>query len=151
MSKIITTAMKIAQLAHQDDLYGSLPLPYWIHLAGVAADSRVRDLGEIAVATAYLHDVVEDHPEFDRVIYSFMPKEVYYNVNLLTHFKGTKYLEYVSNVADSGSVIAITVKLADIAFNVANNPKKTLRKRYIKAKTILEKALSLIESDSHRM
>lgn len=148
MSKVIDTAMKIAQLAHQDDLYGGLP--YFVHPFGVAADKRVRTLGENAIAAAYLHDVIEDHPEFEIIVSTMMPTEIYHSVALLTHLSG-KYMDYIKTIADSGDKIAITVKLADIAFNVANNPKKTLRKRYIKAKTILEKALSLIESDSHRM
>ena len=114
----------------QKDKYGN---PYFEHLERVA--KRVREMEydfiddtsdiELYVATAYLHDAVEDTDAEIDDLHSFGP-EISTGVHLLTRPKGVKYADYIDQIVsppkyediyprvDVGGKIARVVKLADI-------------------------------------
>ena len=114
----------------QKDKYGN---PYFEHLERVA--KRVREMEydfiddtsdiELYVATAYLHDAVEDTDAEIDDLHSFGP-EVSTGVHLLTRPKGVKYADYIDQIISPhkyedisaqihvGVKIARVVKLADI-------------------------------------
>jgi (p)ppGpp synthase/HD superfamily hydrolase len=86
----------------QKDKYGN---PYFEHLERVA--KRVREMEydfiddtsdiELYVATAYLHDAVEDTDAEIDDLHSFGP-EVSTGVHLLTRPKGVKYADYIDQI-----------------------------------------------------
>ena len=103
-------AMRIAYDAHhgQTDKAGAPYVFHPFHLAEQMPD-------EASCCAALLHDVVEDTDVTLDAIAAEFPPEVVEAVRLLTHEKGTDYLEYVR--ALKGNPIARTVKLADLAHN----------------------------------
>ena len=137
-------ALEIAYAAHQGQTdKGGLPYifhPY--HLAEQMTD-------EISVCVALLHDVVEDTAVTIWDLARQFPKEVTDALRLLTHERGTDYLEYIRAIRSNP--LAVKVKLADVAQNSVETrfagcevlPEEQLAKRrekYAKAKAILEGA-----------
>ncbi len=137
-------ALEIAYAAHQGQTdKGGLPYifhPY--HLAEQMTD-------EISVCVALLHDVVEDTAVTFWDLERQFPKEVTDALRLLTHERGTDYLEYIRAIRSNP--LAVKVKLADLAHNSDETrfagceelPEEQLAKRrekYAKAKAILEGA-----------
>ncbi len=110
MTDLVQRAKDLAHRAHagQVDKAGR---PYIEHVARVAA--AVSDDPE-AEAVAWLHDVLEDAPEFDAEVFATFPGEVYGCVDCLTRSG------YINARGNYYSVIrrhpiALRVKLADIA------------------------------------
>ena len=98
---------------------------------------------------ALLHDVVEDTAVTFWNLERQFPKEVTDALRLLTHERGTDYLEYIRAIRSNP--LAVKVKLADLAHNSDETrfagceelPEEQLAKRrekYAKAKAILEGA-----------
>ena len=131
MSIVEKACIRARQLHEgQKDKYGN---PYFEHLERVA--KRVREMEydfiddtsdiELYVATAYLHDAVEDTDAEIDDLHSFGP-EVSTGVHLLTRPKGIKYADYIDQIVSRpkyedicpqthvGVKIARVVKLADI-------------------------------------
>ena len=107
---LTSRAMRIAYDAHhgQTDKAGAPYIFHPFHLAEQMPD-------EASCCAALLHDVVEDTDVTLEAIAAEFPPEVVEAVRLLTHEKGTDYLEYVRALKDNP--IARTVKLADLAHN----------------------------------
>jgi (p)ppGpp synthase/HD superfamily hydrolase len=103
-------AMQIAYNAHhgQQDKGG---MPYIFHPYHLAEEMP----DEYTTCAALLHDVVEDTLVTLDELAELFPLEVVQAVALLTHHKGTDYLEYVSAIKENP--IARTVKLADLRHN----------------------------------
>ena len=105
-------AMKIAFKAHleQTDKAG---LPYFhhpLHLAEQFDDEKI-------VATALLHDVIEDTPlTFADLIKEDIPDDVIEALRLLTRDKNVDYEHYIYALADNP--IARKVKIADLKHNM---------------------------------
>ena len=114
--------------------------PYIEHPEHVAASVY----GDAAKAAAWLHDVVEDtDATVEDLRAAGISEDVLEAVALLTHERGTPYLEYVRRVKENP--IARVVKLADLRHNsdLSRLPevgKEDLRrmKRYRRAIRILE-------------
>ena len=138
---IVEIAKELACLAHagQVDKAGR---PYIEHVARVAA--AVSDDPE-AEAVAWLHDVIEDHPEYQSaVIANFNTHiNVVYAVHDLTRREGDREAFYYWNIRQSP--LALRVKLADIADNSDESrlsllDEKTatrLRRKYLEARRAL--------------
>lgn len=110
-------AIELACKAHRGQEY---PVPerepYVLHLFRVmlAVD------GEAARTAAVLHDVLEDTTlTVEDLLSSGIPRMVVDAVVALTHRPEDSYEEYIERVADNE--LAIKVKLADLADNLANN------------------------------
>ena len=103
-------AMQIAFSAHngQVDKGG---IPYIFHPYHLA--EQMKD--EITTCVALLHDVMEDTDVTYDELASKFPKEVMDALVLLTHKKGTDYLDYVRAIKQNP--YALAVKLADIEHN----------------------------------
>lgn len=113
MTDILQLAKDLAYRAHvgQVDKAGR---PYIEHVARVAA--AVSDDPE-AEAVAWLHDVLEDCPDFEEEIFGpWLPIEVRAAVVLLTR-TGTDAEVYYRGIRTAP--LALRVKLADIADNAA--------------------------------
>jgi len=116
----VMLAKSIATQAHagQFDRGGD---PYVMHPEWVA--NKVRELGggEIAVAAAWLHDVIEDAGlTAEDLLKMGVSPEVVKVVVLLTRKDGMsveEYLDKIRSIRDSGNPDAILVKFADMSHN----------------------------------
>ena len=113
-SDLVKKACQISFEAHKDDVdKGGYPYIYHpFYLASQFDD-------ENCVCVALLHDVIEDHG--DRFSFAFLEaegfgKEIMDALKLMTHAKGTDYMEYVRAIAENP--IARKVKMADLRHNM---------------------------------
>ena len=105
-------AMRIAYDAHHGTMDKS-GAPYVFHPFTVAESMD----DEISTAVALLHDVVEDTDiTFDDLRGKGIPESVIVPLRLLTHEKGTDYMEYIRSIGTDP--IATKVKLADLSHNM---------------------------------
>lgn len=135
MNMKLKSALEIAMDAHIEDSWGDHP--YLTHLALTAynatqilAEAGIDDVDDF-VNAAWLHDVIEDHPEYEDQIREEFP-ELIDSLLLVSRDKKDTYAEFIKKIIDSGDKIAIVVKLADMTTNLSNNPPANLRKRYEK-------------------
>ena len=108
---LVERAKQLAYRAHagQVDKAGR---PYIEHVARVAA--AVADDPE-AEAVAWLHDVMEDAPQFEDVVFDLMPPRLYGACLLLDRSGGARARDYYQRITEDA--IALRVKLADVADN----------------------------------
>ena len=132
--------------AGMTDKYGN---PYTDHLDRVA--DRVREMEydfvdetseiELYIATAYLHDVLEDTSCDQEEIFMEFGSDVIGAVRRLTRHEGMTYAEYIEEIMPQGSIptlpgkIARVVKLADLLDHVSGPTPcpPALKKRYEKS------------------
>ena len=110
----IEVALEIALMAHkgQRDLDGK---PVILHPLTVALKGH----NESKIVAGLLHDVVEDTGyTFDDLLNAGISTKVVDALRLLTHEKGTDYMDYVKRIADSHNPIAINVKCNDLEHNL---------------------------------
>ena len=128
------------------DKYGN---PYMEHLERVA--DRVREMEydfvdetsdiELYIATAYLHDIVEDTKITRADLVEAFPADVVTAIFKLTRKKGMTYAEYIEELMSRGNAlilsgkIARVVKLADLLDHVSGPTPcpPDLKKRYEKS------------------
>jgi hypothetical protein len=106
----IEIALEIALKAHkgQRDLDGK---PVILHPLTVAMKGN----NENEIVAGLLHDVVEDTGyTFEDLLTAGISPEVVDALRLLTHKKGSEYMDYVRRIADSHNPIAINVKCNDL-------------------------------------
>lgn len=118
----VEMAMFIANESHaeQRDKCG---LPYIYHPLRVMA--RLGEATPEEKAAALMHDVIEDTDvEFDD-LRGIFPDEVIDMLDLLTRRDGETHRDYLQRIINSGNVMALRVKLADLHDNAnierANN------------------------------
>lgn len=100
-----------------------------MHLALAATIARTLSDDPRVEAAAWLHDVLEDHPEYaDRLEAEF--GDLVASLRIDSRRDGETYDEFIDRVIASGDRIAITVKLADMTSNLGNTPPERLRARY---------------------
>jgi (p)ppGpp synthase/HD superfamily hydrolase len=116
---IIETAKTIAHRAHAGQCRRDGVTPYINHPAAVA--ERLSSESPEIVATAWLHDVIEDTNETSRTLADAgMPPEVVAAVETLTKIRGVSYREYLAEV--KANPIARKVKVADMLANLSDSP-----------------------------
>lgn len=110
MTNLVTDAKALAHQAHagQTDKAGR---PYIEHAARVAAQVAFWPEAE---TVAWLHDVVEDHPEYGKSLARF-PTTIRRAVGLLDRNRVPNGTNYYTRI--QGNTLAFTVKLADIQDN----------------------------------
>ena len=104
-------ALTLAYRAHQGQL-DPTGLPYIFHPYHLA--EQMTD--ELSCCVALLHDVVEDTSVSFADFAPLFPPSVLEALRLLTHEKGTNYLDYIR--ALGRNPLARTVKLADLEHNM---------------------------------
>jgi (p)ppGpp synthase/HD superfamily hydrolase len=137
VKEIIARAIKFAGMAHKDDKWGEHP--YMVHLALVA--NEVRSIAPdfpLLEAAAWLHDVIEDHPEYTDEVRRDFP-EIFPIIQTVSRVEGESYDEFIQRILDSYEDDSIMLKLADMRINLGNDPRGNLRKRYEKHIKTLEK------------
>ena len=145
---LIEKAKEMAAEYHKGmtDKYGH---PYFEHLERVA--DRVREMEydfvdetseiEMYVATAYLHDIIEDTDCTREDLVALFPESVVEAIFRLTREEGMTYAEYIERVLSRDSLptlagkIARVVKLADLLDHVSGPTPcpPSLKKRYEKS------------------
>lgn len=150
-----TLARELAEKFHtgQFDKAGE---PYITHPERVVRYLKQRwpDYTDVEVQAAWLHDVLEDTDATPvALLVAGVFPEVIELVQLLSRPKEKTYREWIRDLANSGNVSAIRVKLADNADN--SDPARTaalglasdmVRKRYLPAKEVLEVGLAALEA-----
>ena len=106
-------ALAICRLVHYGDLDKG-GAPYHLHPEAVAGSS----CDSIFKVVAYLHDVVEDHPEKISVefIRGFFGDEIADAVDAISKRKDEPYKEYIARVKENE--LATEVKIADLKHNM---------------------------------
>ena len=115
----IEIALEIALMAHkgQRDLDGK---PVILHPLTVA----IKGNNEDEIVAGLLHDVVDDTGyTFDDLLNAGISAKVNDALRLLTHEKGTDYLDYVRRISTSRNPIAINVKCNDLEHNLTRGRK----------------------------
>lgn len=100
-------AINIAYKAHKAQ-FDKSGVPYIFHSYEVAKSMTTEE----EIATALLHDVVEDtNTTFEDLIYEQIPEIVIDALKLLTHNDKITYLDYINNL--KRNPLAKKVKLAE--------------------------------------
>ena len=110
----IEIALEIALKAHkgQRDLDGK---PVILHPLNVAMKGN----NESEIVAGLLHDVVEDTDyTFEDLLDAGISSKVVDALRLLSHEKGSEYMDYVRRIAQSRNPIAINVKCNDLDHNL---------------------------------
>ncbi|TWT85750.1 GTP pyrophosphokinase [Posidoniimonas polymericola] len=125
MTSLVDLAEQIAVRSHAGQFRRDGVTPYVEHPRAVVA--RVGDSPNL-IATAWLHDVLEDTDETrESLLAAGVPAEVVDAVELLTKSPGVAYEAYLSAIL--GNPIAREVKIADMLSNLADGPTpKQIRK-----------------------
>ena len=112
-TEVTKTAMQIAFKAHKEQVDKS-GLPYIFHPYHLA--EQMSD--EVSVCVALLHDVVEDTSiTFKDLTEQGIPETVIKTLRILTHDSTVLYMDYIQNIKNSGDIVAVAVKLADLYHN----------------------------------
>lgn len=135
---MIKQAIMVAGEAHKDDDWSGLP--YLVHLALTAEEIRTLLPSEVAIATAWLHDVLEDHPVYRERIEREFPQLVS-SLLVVCRRDEEEYDAFIDRIIESGDSVAIAVKVADMRVNLAGDPPIRLWQRYSRNIGRLEAAL----------
>lgn len=134
MKTLIQRAKEIATEAHKGQFRRDGKTPYITHPKAVA--HRLRAESEDVIATAWLHDVLEDTNYSQcHLVDAGMPPAVIEAVLDLTKRPHTDYLHNISRA--KLNPIAAKVKLADILSNLADSPTRSQIKKYANALLLL--------------
>lgn len=105
----------------------------------------VKPFGEDYIITALLHDIIEDtNTEIDELINSLhIDFDIVDSILILTRFSYETYFEYIDRIVSKSNKRAKIVKYYDILDHLHNKAtlKPSLKKRYLKAKEILEEVI----------
>lgn len=160
---LLDSAIKLAGLAHADDKWGDYP--YLVHLALVADEvGNPWSLGleqDEMQKLAYLHDVIEDHPEYYDLVERMFP-DLMEPILMVSRRDDESYNEYIDRLIDidfdddkfdpkyMNRLMALYVKLCDLNVNLGNNPPESLAKRYVQAKNkinnVFDKLVDFIQN-----
>lgn len=135
-------AKTIATLAHYGQGYSNgVELgPYIDHPAAVAASVPL----ELKPA-AWLHDVLEDSPiTVAHLSAAGIAQRTIDIVVIVTRLSTETYVEFITRIATSNNIGAITVKLADLRHNLRPSCPDRLATRYRPAVVQLEAALAAL-------
>lgn len=128
VSTLLNLARKIATKAHKNQFRKDGKTAYIEHIRDVV--NRLENADENIRAAAWLHDVVEDNPNynFQEIKRLGVPEEVIAAVRLLTKSQNQSVASYFRNIRPNP--IATAVKIADMLSNLADDPSEKQRQRY---------------------
>ena len=114
MSDLLDQAIAIARDAHKDQK-DKANRPYFLHPEAVAS---FVDTEEEKIV-AYLHDVMEDHPDYmpESDFRKLFGDRITEALLLLRRDRDDSYAEYIEKIRSSNNRLAIRVKLADLRHN----------------------------------
>lgn len=116
-TELTSEALKFAYKKHHGQV-DKAGVPYIFHpLAVVEFLPENYQCNETAVCAALLHDTLEDTNTTKEELAFIFGQKVADTVDMLTRPKGMSYDEYIKRIAQHGSIIAISVKIADLFHN----------------------------------
>ncbi len=137
MTEQTDLAARIATEAHEGQTRWDKETPYISHPAAIARVLIKDGYGEEHVATAWLHDVLEDTSLCSADLLNMgVSSYIVDAVLTLTKRKEESYLDYILNV--SGHPVAREVKMADIRHNMSDLKPGSMYQKYELALYILE-------------
>ncbi len=115
MSELLELAIAIAKEAHEGQT-DKANRPYFLHPQAVASFVET----EQEKIVAYLHDVMEDHPDYlpESGFRERFGDAVTDALLLLRHDRDDSYTEYIDKIKKSDNRLAIRVKIADLRHNM---------------------------------
>lgn len=115
---LIDAASSIAVQAHKGQV-DKCGRPYILHPMRVMHSLEVQGASDHVLATALLHDVVEDCPQWSliRLNHFGLPVEVVSAVQAITHLSGEPNVDYLQRVIRNE--IARQVKIEDVLDNLS--------------------------------
>lgn len=141
MTNQIELAESIARQAHEGQTRWDKKTPYITHPEAIVAALRFHGVThEHMIATAWLHDVVEDTDITLRQLQEMgVHSQVIGAVDAMTKRSGETYLERIKRARNNP--IARVVKQEDIGHNLSDLKKGSMRDKYQLARYILEVGL----------
>jgi (p)ppGpp synthase/HD superfamily hydrolase len=136
MSTLINQAIAIAKQAHANQWRRDGITPYIMHPRAVA--ERLKGEQDPIIATAWLHDVLEDTMMSPALLHeACIPNSIIESVITLTRKDNYdwSYMDYLALV--KANPIALKVKIADILCNLADHPAEKQIKKYANALVFL--------------
>jgi (p)ppGpp synthase/HD superfamily hydrolase len=131
-------ARDISERAHAGQYRRDRVTPYFKHPENVA--NILFEQSESVIATAYLHDTLEDTDETEETLrLAGISEEVIEAVKILTKTKDVSYVDYLSKVNENE--IARKVKIVDMISNLSDNPSPRQIDKYAKGLAFLLPAL----------
>ncbi len=129
----IELAESIARKAHEGQFRRDGVTPYIVHPERVVARLKTQGEDAATIATAWLHDVIEDTETteidlFDQGVNGYIVEAV----DMLTRDESETYGEFLSWIKQAGGV-AQRVKIADILDNLSDAPTEKQIIKYSKA------------------
>jgi len=131
-------AIELAYIGHNDQYRRDGITPYIKHPSAVM--EKVKKHGKICECVAILHDVCENNPEYTPqvLLNKGLDKEIVDSVTAITKVKGEDYFNtYLPRVKEN--VYAKIVKIADIIFNLNDDPTEKQLWKYSNALVFLLK------------
>lgn len=129
-------ASLIAARAHAGQHRRDGVTPYITHPAAVASRLERTGADDVVIATAWLHDVIEDGAETPETLRTAgVPEKVVQAVEVLTKRPGVSYEDYLRGV--KRHAIARQVKVADMLHNLGDNPTEGQVIKYAKGLLVL--------------
>lgn len=120
---IVEKAREIAIKAHQFQYRKDGVTPYITHPASVVAILERDGCSDLIIASAWLHDVLEDTDvKIESLIDCGIPEIVVAAVDLLTRKNEMSYFDYIMSIYSCESLagqIARLVKIADLKHNIS--------------------------------
>lgn len=137
MKDQIKLAESIARRVHANQYRRDGVTPFINHVEGVVklVGQVVGKTDKKTIAVAWLHDVLEDGSSVSELISAGIDKEIVDIVKVLTKDKHQSYSDYINKV--SQNAIASKIKLADIAYNLEDDPTPHQKEKYSKALELL--------------
>tara|TARA_R110000803_G_C11852453_1_gene306036 strand:+ start:255 stop:674 length:420 start_codon:yes stop_codon:yes gene_type:complete len=134
MKTLVKRAMTFSKKAHKGHVDKAGKDYFAYHVTDVAGRVKAKTADPVAIAAAYLHDVVEDTNVGIDVIRKDFGDAVADAVGMLTRPTGITYAAYI-DLIKYGDKTARLVKLADLADHLVtpDSIPDTLVKRYKKA------------------
>lgn len=131
----ITLAKNIAEQVHAGQFRRDRLTPYFEHVYKVA--TKLTPFGtNVEIAAAFLHDAVEDgRISFSTLKSSGVSDKVIDLVKILTHHKYEPYESYILHIKENKS--ATKIKIADILYNLSDDPTPSQIRKYAKALLVL--------------
>ncbi len=154
-TELISEALKFAYKKHHGQV-DKAGVPYIFHpLAVVEFLPESHQCDETAVCAALLHDTLEDTNTTKEELTFIFGQKIADTVEILTRPKDMSYDEYIKRIAQHGSTVAISVKIADLFHNSMSSrltdiTNKDLRRidRYRKYIDMLDPDKQAIEKSS---
>lgn len=117
---LIEKAREVAFRAHEGQFRWD-KTPYIYHPLRVSEAFTNEEYVEKCVAL--MHDVLEDSDKYNYAeMVALFGSEIADALKMLCHEKGTSYEDYIENLRQNGTKVAISVKIADMVDNLRDLP-----------------------------